>query len=455
MHPKSLTKCPPGSLKELLFLSTPIFFTLISSNLMLLCDRYFLSLYSLDAFKAVSIASYLCFVFQAFFVRITSINQVFVGRSMGEDRLSKIGPYTWQMIWCSFSTLLITPPIANLCGNLYFSQTEVATLGTQYFSIMMWGNFLFPLGAALAAFQMGRGKTQSLVITALIANLLNGVLDYILINGIPGVIQAYGISGAAVATLISQTVYCLILAFLFIKNPERQAYQIKNYRIQWPLFKEMITLGVPRAFSKMTLLACWAAAISLVSRKGGDYITVIAIGATIWPLMSVISESLGKGLITLSSYFIGQNRWSMVWKSLRSGIVLLLIVFTILMLTLTIWSHQFIYMIIGTHISQEMMHYLTLSCIWIAILFFLEGLTVLTVSLLVSMKQTVFLMKYSLFNAIFITYIPFYIGFQIASWNPDKVWMTVWISCIVSIICHPLKIIRCFAKVKRTILVPV
>ena len=144
----------------------------------------------------------------------------------------------------------------------------------------------------------------------------------------------------------------------------------------------------------------------------------------------------------------------MVWKSLRSGIVLLLIVFTILMLTLTALSHQFIYLIIGTHISQETMHYLVLSCFWIGILFFLEGLTVLTVSLLVSMKQTVFLMKYSLFNAIFITYIPFYLGFQIGSWNPDKVWMAVWISCIVSIICHPLKIARCFAKIKYTTFVP-
>lgn len=291
-YSKSLTQYPPGSLKELLFLSCPIFFTLISSTLMAFCDRYFLSLYSLDAFKAVSIASYLCFVFQAFFVRITSINQVFVGRSIGENCLSKIGPYTWQMIWCSFFTLLITPSITSLCGNLYFSHTEVATLGTQYFSIMMWGNFLFPLGAVLAAFQMGRGKTLSLAMTALIANLLNGALDYVLINGIPGFIQDYGVSGAAVATLIAQTVYCLILAFLFIKTPERKSYQINNCRIQWPLFKEMIKLGIPRAFSKMTLLACWAAAISLVSKKGGDYITAIAIGATLWPLMSVISESI-------------------------------------------------------------------------------------------------------------------------------------------------------------------
>ena len=209
----SLTKHSHGSLKELLFLLVPLFFTLISSHLMNFCDRYFLSLYSFDGFKAVSIATYVCVIFQELFSRITSITQVFVGRSFGEKKHSNIGMYTWQMIWFSCLTILLTPLFTYFIGNFYFAQTEAKELGQQYFSIMMYGNFLFPLGMTLASFQAGIGKMKPLAITALAANLLNVVLNYLLIKGVSGFFPPLGATGAAIGTLVSQGIYCSILLF--------------------------------------------------------------------------------------------------------------------------------------------------------------------------------------------------------------------------------------------------
>jgi MATE family multidrug resistance protein len=129
-----------GSVFNLLSLSTPVFLSLLSSSMMLLCDRYFLSCYSLDALNAVAVAGYLIMLFQLSSSRLTSINQVFVGRSIGEGRLEKVGAYTWQMIWGALLTQMIILPLGLIISTYYFANTEVEHLGRVYFLIILLGS---------------------------------------------------------------------------------------------------------------------------------------------------------------------------------------------------------------------------------------------------------------------------------------------------------------------------
>jgi len=441
------SKYSSAGVKELFVLTTPIFFSLLSSNLMLFCDRYFLSRYSLEAFNAVGVASYLVMLFQIICIRFTTSNQVFVGTCLGNKLVKNIGPYTWQMIWASLLTILLTLPISKIVEKLYFSHTEIKILGEAYFSIMMIGNFLFPLGTTLAAFQLGIGKTKVLSLTSLISNLLNALLDYYLINGIPGVFDPLGIKGAAIATLISQGIYCTVLFFLFIYHPNKKEYRTKDFYFRPSLFKECFRVGAPNAISRLISLSFWALSMKIVASKGGDYITLISFGSTICLLTSVVRESISRGLMTFFSYFLGQNNWKYVLKSLRSGVILLGIVFFLLAPLFLFYNNYLIEIVIGSKITNmTTMKLLRLACYWLWIFFLLEGMVFFIINLLMSMKETMYLLKMNALMTYFSIYLPFYLSFRIGNLGADKIWMLAWVNFLLPLFFYISKIFKNYKK---------
>ncbi len=443
------SKSSSGSVKELFLLATPIFFSLLSSNLMLFCDRYFLSKYSLEAFNAVGVANYLVILFQLTCIRFASINQVFIGRSLGNGKIQNIGPYTWQMIWGSLLTFFLIFPAA-IAGKLYFANTEVKSLGETYFSIMMLGNFLFPLGAALAAFQLGLGKTKVLSLVALVSNLLNVILDYYLINGVTGIFNPLGVKGAAIATLISQAVYCLILFFLFVNNPLKKEYRTKDFYFRPSLFKECSRIGIASSLSRLMSLFFWTLSMNIIVSKGGDYITLISFGSTIWILTSTINEAITKSLTTFFSYFLGQSNWKYVWKSLRSGVLLLVFAFCLLALPFLVYKQYLIEMVVGTNIiDSSTIGFLRLACCWLWITFLLEGIMFSLVNLIIAMKETTYLLKATTVINFSTLYLFVYLIFKFGDLSPDKVWTLVWLSFLIGIPTHLIKITKHYRQFQK------
>lgn len=446
MHNNQLSNHPPGSVRELLSISSPILLSLFSVSLMQFIDRFFLSGYSIDAFNAAALGGYLVLLFQAFCIKLTSINQVFIGRSFGEGNLQNVGGYTWQMIWCSLLMQVIVLPVSLLTSRFYFANTEVAALGSTYFTILMLGNVLFPLGATLAAFQMGLGRTRVVLIVTLIANLFKGGLDYFFINGVSGVLEPLGIKGSAITTLISQSIYCLILFYLFLNNPLSKHYQTKHWQIRFSLFKECIQVGTPFALGRFAGLFCWALSMKLVAENGGDYMLLISFISTICILTSAVNESLLKGLTTIFSCFIGQRNKEYVVRSLRSAIIVLFMNFCFLALPYLIFPERLIHFVMKTKLEPSTLHFFYLGCAWLWFDYFLEGMNYVSVSLIASFKETFHLLKLNTISAFFIVYPTYYLAFSVGNLAPDKVIMVNWISMGSVTILHLFRIKKCFEK---------
>jgi len=432
-----------GSVFNLLSLSTPVFLSLLSSSMMLLCDRYFLSCYSLDALNAVAVAGYLIMLFQLSSSRLTSINQVFVGRSIGEGRLEKVGAYTWQMIWGALLTQMIILPLGLIISTYYFANTEVEHLGRVYFLIILLGHFLFPLGTALSSFQVGIGNTKILMIITIGANVLNGLLDYILINGAWGLISPQGVKGAAVATVVSQCLNCIFLFYYFIRKTANFKYYTRQWKMKWDLFKELIQKGCPLAFSKFFGFLMWALSISLIAKKGGDYLILLSFGSTVWLVTATFNEALMKGLTTLFSYFIGQDNRQGVIASFRSGAIILGTLFVLLGIPFHFYQDFLIHLLLKENLSLHTTHLLHKGCYWLWILFIVEGATFLTLALLSSLKETVFLFKTGAICGGLI-YVLYYFAFSLGNIGADKIWMLNWGPIIFVFCLQAIKIMQSY-----------
>ena len=161
-----LTKHPMASLRELFALAFPLILTTFSASLLNLTDRFMLSHFSQDAWKACCSAMTFLYLPQLGLIIIASISQAFVGHYKGAKKEKMIGPFIWQMIYFSLFTILIIYPLFVL-GDVSLKGIEVESSAKSYFRILASANFLYPLGATLASFYMGRGKNSIVLFTNL------------------------------------------------------------------------------------------------------------------------------------------------------------------------------------------------------------------------------------------------------------------------------------------------
>lgn len=416
-----ITKHPAGSLRELSSLSFPLIISTLSASLLGWCDRYFLSLYSIDAWKASTAATNLTFFFQVALIMIAFVSQGFVGHYKGAKQEKMIGPFIWQMIYFSFLSMLITYPL-SLVSELYLKGIELEHGALLYLRYLSAVNFLYPLGATLAAFYLGRGKTRVIFISNLLIQGTNILLDYLLIFGVKGFIAPLGIKGAALATIISQGLYCSILFSLFLNKKYINRYSTNERTLSLPLLWEGLKTGIPRALGRCMVVGAWIFASYFLIHKGGDYFLVYSFGVTVMGFLLFITDGMGQALITLTSYSLGASMDQIFHKIFRTSLWFLVIAIVILGIPLLLMQETIIYFLIKPPIAPNTLSLLKECCVWIWIGCFASGINRIGVGFLTASRDTIFYA--SCVTALWITLcIPVYVGIELLSWTPTKLFM--------------------------------
>jgi len=413
-----LTKHPMASLRELFALAFPLILTTFSASLLNLTDRFMLSHFSQDAWKACCSAMNLLYLPQLGLIIIASISQAFVGHYKGAKKDKMIGPFIWQMIYFSLLTILITYPLCMM-GNVYLRGIEVEGDAKSYFRILAVANFLYPLGATLASFYMGRGKNSIVLFTSLTIQLLNMLLDYILIFGVGDLIPSYGVRGAAIATVISQGTYCLILFTLFKQKKHAPTFSTNQWKFNAPLFWEGLKTGMPRSFGRSLAVGAWTVATYFVIQKGGDYLLVHSFGLTVFVILSFINEGMGQALLTFNSHTLASNSSHLFRKSLRSAIFFIICMAAVLAIPLLIFRETMILLFIKDPITPQSLQFLKECCIWVWIAIIGGGINRIGVSMVTAARDTVFYAWCMTVQWITLC-IPIFIGIENLGMSPSK-----------------------------------
>lgn len=125
--------------------------------------------------------------------------------------------------------------------------TEYIDNAVKYISIVVWGIPLNALFNVLSANLRSNKKPGVITIIAIISNLINVILNFLLIYGRFG-LPELGIQGAAVATLTSQTLMCissLIITPIVLKQ------KIYSLCFSLPHLKQILKIGLPSALESI------------------------------------------------------------------------------------------------------------------------------------------------------------------------------------------------------------
>jgi len=211
------------------------------------------------------------------------------------------GIHTAIVVAAVFVTIgfILTPSILKFMK----ASPVVLGYGISYLRTLFIAVFMFFINDAFGAAFRATGDTKSPTIAMASGTALNIVLDPILIFGI-GPFPRMGVTGAALATIISVFFTLVIFLILIFKNrlgfPLAGIFKIKpDFQLIGKLFK----IGLPISVQNLTFVGVYWFLIQIVHHYGDAAGAAMGVGNR----MEALSFLTSFGFSTAASTMVGQN----------------------------------------------------------------------------------------------------------------------------------------------------
>ena len=260
----------PGGYREVWRVAAPIIVSMASFTLMQFCDRIFLARHGSVSLRASLPAGILAFTLASFFQTLAGYAGTFVAQYHGAGRKRECARATAQGIWlglASWPLCWALIPLGNWILAAAGHPADVLEAEKTYMGILMVGGGFWALTNALSGFFSGRGDTRTPMAASLVANLANIGLDYALIFGKWG-FPAWGIAGAAAATVISSALGLAFLGAIYFGRRFAEEYDTRGegMRFDRALMGPMLRYGTPAALQTLQDVGAFAFFVVLLGR---------------------------------------------------------------------------------------------------------------------------------------------------------------------------------------------
>ena len=189
-----------------------------------LVDTWFAGKISAEAIGAIAKSFPIYFTIIAVGVGVGAATNTLIGNSLGEKKDRVASMYIAQsLIFSLFVSVLVTCfglNASNYLLSVMGSDVNGIALTREYLDIIFYGTFIVLLQISLNGTLNAQGDTKSYRNVLIFSFFLNIFLNPLFIWGY-GIIPAFGIAGLAIATVISQLIGTLYLA-----------YKVNNCRIR-------------------------------------------------------------------------------------------------------------------------------------------------------------------------------------------------------------------------------
>ena len=262
---------------------------------------------------------------QGIVMRITeTINSLYRGVAIGSTvYIAKAyGAKSMDQCFKVFKqTLISAVPMAILFCSVLFAlptqflriltdSSELLTVGAGYMRLTVMGlPFVAIMALVTSAFQ-GHSNTKTPMMIAMLVNISNIVLGYVLIFGVGG-IGGFGIYGAAAALTMAQAIGAITGLVLLFKGPYKvfSAEQLKEkiFHYDWKCIKDVYSTGIPAAIENFF----WQFSAIIMSRAiltyGEASFSAYQIGLQAESISGMATFGFGVAATTLSAKAIGMR----------------------------------------------------------------------------------------------------------------------------------------------------
>lgn len=293
-------------LKGIVILAMPVFLSNILKSLHDLVDTYFIGQLpehiSEPGLVAVAINWPVLFVFLSFSIGLSIAGVAIMSQLVGANKEREASKYGAQLLLLSITlgiilgglVFLFTPLINQAMG----ARGDVLLAANKYLrirSLEMVPLFMFVTYQAL---RQSSGDTITPVILNVIAVIINIILTPIFIRGF-----GMGVEGAALATLIGQTVILPAALYLMFHNKKGVYIRLSDLKPDVAISKEIVKMAIPSASSQAITSFGFVVLQSIILSYGTQVSAAFSLGNRISSLILHPVMAIG----SILAAYVGQN----------------------------------------------------------------------------------------------------------------------------------------------------
>jgi len=300
-----------SGVREVMGMSGPIILGSLSYTIMLFVDNVMVARLGTSALAAMGSAGLWSYILGCFIFGAVGCVSTFVSQSLGRGTLKNCAAYAWHGIYVAQAAIVVALVLWPLSGPIFRLMPhtpEVTRLETLYFQARLPGYVMMAMVAALASFFQGIGRPSVPMLVAIVANIANIGLNYLLIFGKLG-FPRWGIAGAGIATVIAMTVQVVMLFGVFLSKPLNDRFETRrSFGFSGERIRELVRIGVPAGFMIFMDVFNWGIFSTLIVGYFGDVALAshnAAISFTHLCFMPALG--LNQGIAAIVGYYIGKK----------------------------------------------------------------------------------------------------------------------------------------------------
>ena len=219
-----------------------------------LVDTWFAGRISAEAISAIAKSFPIYFTIIAVGVGIGAATNACIGNLIGAKKLNRASLFIAQSVVFA----LVTSVIVTLFGlnassfllGVMGSDVVGIALTKEYLDIIFYGTFIVMIQISLNGALNAQGDTKSYRNVLIFSFFLNIFLNPLFIWGY-GVVPAFGIGGLAIATVISQSIGTIYLAYKINSCKLKKFLSVRCFIPKPEMIKELFSQALPIMFSML------------------------------------------------------------------------------------------------------------------------------------------------------------------------------------------------------------
>lgn len=297
-------------------LAVPTVISMLVTSIYNMADTFFVSQINTQASAAVGIVFPIMSIIQACGFTLGMGAGSLVSVRLGQKRNDEAN----QIASTAFFTAIAIGALITLFGNI-FSNQFLALVGASetilpyahdYARYIFWGAPVMCASFVLNNVLRSEGKAFFSMIALTSGGLINITLDPFFIYGL-----GMGLRGAAVATIVSQTIAFVILLSWFLRGKAVCRMSIKFFRFTVDVLGKIVTTGLP-SLARQSLASIATILLNTTAGAYGDSaVAAMSITTKIVMFVASIMIGIGQGFSPVSGYNYGAKRYDRVKKAYR------------------------------------------------------------------------------------------------------------------------------------------
>jgi putative MATE family efflux protein len=248
----------------------------------------------------------------------------------------------------AFILLVLVSAVISILGLIFltpllkvFGASEtVLPYAKEYLRIILLGTVFQSVGFGMNNFIRSEGNPKIAMMTMLIGAILNTILDPLFIF-----VFKWGMSGAALATIISQAASAAWVLYHFLSGKGTLRLRKKYFKLQMNTVVKIAAIGAaPFAMQMAASLQNVILNKSLVNYGGDVAVSGMGIVMSIMTLMIMPLFGINQGVQPIIGYNYGAKKYDRVKEALKLGIIAATIIVCVGFLAIRLFPSQFVSM---------------------------------------------------------------------------------------------------------------